>query len=185
MDEKERALQILEDLTKQVGGEISYEPMRIVEEANRLFREFEELEKSGLSFDLNSFKMGRVFGKVEVLTSVYFTLFTGRLDTIADIREIVIDASEKAGRTAEEDARPVNNQLAVAQQLIKNLRKKIQKIRLEKGQPDSSQLIEVAEATRKNNGKLNYSEIGRQLGVSYHTAQGWCRKAKIKHLPQE
>ncbi|MEG8989803.1 hypothetical protein VJY32_08500 [Ignavibacteria bacterium 4148-Me] len=38
----------------------------------------------------------------------------------------------------------------------------------------------VAKECIKKNGKINYSKMGKQLGVSNHTARNWCKKLNIE-----
>lgn len=64
----------------------------------------------------------------------------------------------------------VNNELRIAHKTILDLKKKIKF----KNGITSSQLEKIANSTRKKNGTLNYSAIGKHLGVSHHTAKQYC-----------
>jgi hypothetical protein len=184
MHRKTEVLRTLDEL-KLLGVDVSFEQVRIIDEVNRLYKEYEAIETRGISSNLDAFKLGRLFGKIEALTSIYFTLAAGRFETVAEIREAIDLVSEGVRNAAEDEAKPINYQLAAANEKVKCLIKKLRTIRQEKVAPDLARLMEVAEACRKKNGKLNYSEIGRRMNVSYHTAQEWCRKSRIRHLQQE
>jgi len=71
----------------------------------------------------------------------------------------------------------INNQLRVAQQMVKHLKK-----RLRYGaKPGKDELCENADKCRKKNGKINYSKLGKDfLGTSHHTAKKWCDEYGIK-----
>lgn len=68
----------------------------------------------------------------------------------------------------------LNNQLNVATEKIKALTKKG---RMKEISPILLQ--QIADKTRKRNGKLNYLKIGKELGISYKTAQVRCKEFKI------
>jgi hypothetical protein len=69
----------------------------------------------------------------------------------------------------------INRELANAHSLIKKQKRKLKL-------PDISvkDLREIVDSCRKKNGKINYSKIGRQLGVTHHTAKRYCEQHRIK-----
>ena len=69
------------------------------------------------------------------------------------------------------DYKAATNQLAVANRTVKRLRH---------GKPKDEVLKEVAERTRKKNGKLNYAAIARELeDCTAPTVKTWCILARI------
>jgi hypothetical protein len=69
-----------------------------------------------------------------------------------------------------------NRQLEVAHQKVVQLRRRLKV----NGKPGKDELSEIAEKTRKKNGKLNYSKIGVAFGCSSPTAKDWCKQYGIR-----
>jgi hypothetical protein len=81
-------------------------------------------------------------------------------------------SKETGGKNEENDWRlnDLNAQLAVAQQVALAMRNKAKY----KNRPSKGDLLMSADATRKGNGKLNYSRMTKEYGVSNHTIKKWC-----------
>lgn len=77
-----------------------------------------------------------------------------------------------------EDVKSVSNELANAQGIILRQRTKIKT--LEKGinRGNLEKLI-YDNKSRMKNGKINYSALGKLLGVTHHTAKAWCKHFSI------
>ncbi|MBI3195388.1 MAG: hypothetical protein HYZ34_13130 [Ignavibacteriae bacterium] len=69
----------------------------------------------------------------------------------------------------------VNNELTNAQGIIIKLRNKAKASGISR-----EELIDIVERTKKNNGTINYSAVGREIGESNHTAKRKCEQHRIK-----
>jgi len=69
----------------------------------------------------------------------------------------------------------LNRELTSAHTLIKKQKRKLKL-------PDISEkeLREIVDSCRMKNKKINYSEVGRRLGVTHHTAKRYCEQYRIK-----
>jgi len=93
----------------------------------------------------------------------------------------LLDEASRLMQEMMKNFRDLNNERAVAQNLLKKIRQKNRALlEREKVRVDPDGLRDIAERTRMKNGKLNYSAIGRELGIVYHTAKKWCRDSKIR-----
>ena len=95
---------------------------------------------------------------------------------------------ESASEDYEIDRRNLNNELWIAYKKIKIRAKKgikgknssIRYTDLLRERTFENELRRIANATRKKNGKLNFSKIASMIGnISHHTIRNWCRKFKI------
>ena len=73
------------------------------------------------------------------------------------------------------DDRSVHHELAAAHGAIKKLKNRIATRFITR-----EQLLTLADHCRKKNGTINYTKLGKELGVTYHTAQEWCFKERVR-----
>ena len=71
----------------------------------------------------------------------------------------------------------INRELENSHVIIRRLKKKLT---VAKYGITQSQLYDIIEETRKKSGKVNYSAIGRELGVTNHTAETRCKHFNLK-----
>ncbi|OQY69564.1 MAG: hypothetical protein B6D44_17655 [Ignavibacteriales bacterium UTCHB2] len=78
----------------------------------------------------------------------------------------------------------INNELIVAHTIIKkNIKKRAAQNSgtiLKLNQEIKNKIIKIANETRKENGKLNYSAIAREINTSNHTAKRLCSECSIQ-----
>lgn len=78
----------------------------------------------------------------------------------------------------------INREMENRNNWIKNYkeksRTKINRILKNKNIPPNNELYDLANDSRLKNGKINFSELGRKLGRSNHTAKEWCKYHNIK-----
>jgi hypothetical protein len=60
------------------------------------------------------------------------------------------------------------------------LRDQLKKLRAGVPKPSKDDLWNLADSKRFKNGTINYSNLARELGVTYHTAKKWCQEYDIK-----
>ncbi len=88
-----------------------------------------------------------------------------------------------------DDSKGINNQLSVANSMIKKLRDKNKNGKHKEFDIDiivkqfpeiKNTIIREAESSRNKKGKINFSKLGRKFDVCNHTAQNWCKKLSIR-----
>ncbi|MCB9207566.1 MAG: hypothetical protein H6611_09725 [Ignavibacteriales bacterium] len=123
----------------------------------------------------------------------FFELFLSSVSEEKNEVEKTVQRFIEEINLTESNYRQVNNELSIAQNKIKKLleQKRAQNVKevtivtLEKLIPNIKNIIiRTSEECRMKNTKLNYSKIGKKLGVSHHTAKKWCAKYNVKiHQP--
>lgn len=76
----------------------------------------------------------------------------------------------------ENEIKAMNNQLSIAHNTVKKLKLRS---RLKLSDLTDSEIQSLADRTRKRNGKINYAEMGRKLGVDPHTVKREIKRRKI------
>lgn len=96
---------------------------------------------------------------------------------------IIVPEKRKANEKYEETLKQYKEQISYSElqnNKIKDLRKLVNKVRLDAKKPDRKNLNDIAQKCKKKNGTLNFKKIGEVLGITNHTATRWCKEYKIK-----
>ncbi len=96
---------------------------------------------------------------------------------------IIVPEKREANEKYEETLKQYKEQISHSElqnNKIKNLRKLVNKVRIDAKKPERTKLNDIAQKCKKKNGTLNYKKIGEMLGITNHTAKAWCREYKIK-----
>ncbi|MCB9336462.1 MAG: hypothetical protein H6586_09945 [Flavobacteriales bacterium] len=88
------------------------------------------------------------------------------------------NSSEKIIAEHVRDKEILNNQLAIAHNKIKKYNK-IKYAKIDYDQLDRNRIQNIADNTRKRNGKLNFSRIAAEVGFSDNTVRRICKELNI------
>lgn len=134
-------------------------------------------DKSNNSYSINNVFLDNCFYESFYLSEITNAIIykdKNRLKILADDIEI----SNKYFNRELENAH--NRIKALAEKTIKEKNSKIRYTELLRENTFENKLKNIAEVTRKKNGKLNFTQIASQIGqMSHHTVKKWCKKYKI------
>jgi transcriptional regulator of acetoin/glycerol metabolism len=97
----------------------------------------------------------------------------------SDTGENLPESSKKVTSELEKDNESLNRELEASHKIIKSLRKR-GKYKI--GGLTDAEIEKIADQTRKQNGKINYTSMGKKLGVSRETVQREIKKRKLTYL---
>ena len=97
----------------------------------------------------------------------------------SDTGENLPESSKKVTSELEKDNESLNRELEASHKIIKSLRKR-GKSKI--GGLTDAEIEKIADQTRKQNGKINYTSMGKKLGVSRETVQREIKKRKLTYL---
>jgi hypothetical protein len=89
-----------------------------------------------------------------------------------------LQSLQQPGRALSEgtEAKDKDTTIALLQNKVLDQRKKLRYAQI----PSEQDVKIKVELHRMKNGKINYSKVGREYGVSHHTAKKWCERYRIK-----
>jgi len=115
-------------------------------------------------------------GKINSQTGAY----RGRTPTDDILEEI----SEKLEKLIEK--KPVNPEHAIAIKQYLKMKAEVTirraQVRFKLNQYSDDDIQEIADSTRKKNGKINYTQMGRKLGVDADTVKRYIFQNNLTHL---
>lgn len=95
----------------------------------------------------------------------------------AEVDELLNDSiKEKKGKTSKEleklkgDNESINRELSIAHDKLKAYKKRHRF----KNIPEENELKRIIEKSKKKNGKINYSAVGKEFGVDHQMSKRWC-----------
>tara|TARA_Y100000310_G_scaffold211210_1_gene211951 strand:+ start:177 stop:605 length:429 start_codon:yes stop_codon:yes gene_type:complete len=98
--------------------------------------------------------------------------------------DILEEISEKLEKLIEK--KPVNPEHAIAVKQLKKLKAEVTisraKERFKLNQYSDKAIQDIADSTRKKNGKINYTQMGRKLGVDADTVKRYIFQNNLTHL---
>jgi hypothetical protein len=115
-------------------------------------------------------------GKINLI----FAAFTEILDLLFDLPEMIVKSFGISSQELEDEIRRLSNEAMVRNKKIIELRESKRKLISDASRTKQEKLLDIINATRKKNGKINYSKAARTLGRTNHTIKSWCKEYGIK-----
>ncbi len=122
-------------------------------------------------------------GRINMMESTFFSV----LETLFELPEFILHSFnikeeewKKAQHDYQEELLRRNREQEIAYNKIKDLSKQKRTLIDSAKRPEKEKLMQLADKTRKKNGKINFSAIAKQLGRTNHTIKNWCKDAGIK-----